>query len=255
MLNRKQCRICGNEGRDFFSRGGYSWCRCHQCFSITKILTEDEYWRISPSYDPGHYLTGVGIHAISKALDVTTKQAFLSDLASSVRSGGNIVSFLDIGCGMGAYLLAGRNLGFNVLGFEPSDDHARVATQELGLPVIGGYFSPEKLDGRKFDIVMLSHVIEHIYDPGLFLRGILEVLAKNGKLIVITPNSQSLSALLSGKFWTMLKPVDHVSMISSETFRFFSIPAAAAIQREVLFDDGGTHGHAGDGCCVVQRVI
>lgn len=119
----------------------------------------------------------------------------------------------------GGYLLAAQRLGFEILGFEPSRDHAHVARDVLKLPVIADYFTAAALQGRKFDLIMLSHVIEHIYEPKPFLAELIGALKPGGKLIVITPNANSYIARASGGRWPMLKPVDHVTLLSKGAAR------------------------------------
>jgi SAM-dependent methyltransferase len=137
--------------------------------------------------------------------------------------------FLDVGSGMGRYLIAAQRLGFEVLGFEPSLNHARVAIQHFQLPVVNDYFTPARVEGKKFDLIILSHVIEHIYDPRSFIHELLEVLRPGGALIVITPNNESIVARLTGRAWPMLKPVDHVSMIGARAYEHFNLGGVADV--------------------------
>ena len=46
-----------------------------------------------------------------------------------------------------------QRLGFEVLGFEPSVNHARVATQHFQLPIVNDYFTADRVAGKKFDQV------------------------------------------------------------------------------------------------------
>ena len=67
---------------------------------------------------------------------------------------------------------------------------------------------------------MLSHVIEHIYDQKHFLEDVLSALAPGGVLVIVTPNAKSLIASISRSYWPMLKPVDHVNLLSPRAFEF-----------------------------------
>jgi SAM-dependent methyltransferase len=131
--------------------------------------------------------------------------------------------FLDVGCGMGGYLLAAQQLGFQTIGFEPSTDHAHLAKDILNLPVINDYFSSEAVSGKQFDLIMLSHVIEHIYKPQDLISMLVAALKPGGVLVVVTPNSDSIIATLTGRSWVMLKPIDHVSMICSSAYQYFDL--------------------------------
>jgi SAM-dependent methyltransferase len=147
---------------------------------------------------------------LRQALDVDSKMKTLSALVQSTSGR----SLLDVGCGMGGFLIAGRELGMQVSGFEPSAQHAsilnRLSTESYS--IVNDYFSPSKSD-QKYDVVLLSHVIEHIFDQRTFIQQLCDQLSERGRLIVITPNNESLVALLTRRWWVMYKPVDHVGLI------------------------------------------
>src|SRR5258708_9625296 len=209
-----QCRICGSCDTAKFEAQAYVWWKCFRCLGIQKQLTYDEYQALNPTYDPGAYLNSKDRNEIERHLNVAQKRRFLSKCVQAFATKTNPAArFLDVGCGMGGYMLAAQQLGFQVLGFEPSLNHAHVAIDVLNLPVITDYFSIEQLNQQSFDVVMLSHVIEHIYEPGNMVRSLISILKPGGLLIIVTPNTQSLIARITGKRWVMLSPVDHVSVI------------------------------------------
>ena len=78
---------------------------------------------------------------------------------------------LDIGSGPGYFLEAGRERGWQVLGFEPS----RIAadyTRARGLAVVNDFFSAAKAkEHGSFDVISLSMVLEHVRDPIGLIRG------------------------------------------------------------------------------------
>jgi SAM-dependent methyltransferase len=225
------CRICrGDTGRRFVANG-FDWFRCECCGTTQKVLTPQQYRDLNPTYDPGSFLDACDREQIEAFLDIEGAQKVLSGVIDEHLAGlsGSGKSFLDVGCGMGMYLLAAQRLGFEVLGFEPSSNHARVATEHFRLPVIADYFSAERVAGKKFDLIILSHVIEHIFDPKAFLHELVGVLKPGGALIVITPNNESFVARALGRSWPMLKPVDHVSLIGAHAYPHFALDGVAEV--------------------------
>ena len=200
-------------------------------------MTYRQYQDLNPTYDPGDFLDSCNREQVERFLDVRAATEVLSEVIDKYLGGVSLDhtprSFLDVGCGMGKYLIAAQRLGFDTLGFEPSANHARVATQHFNLPVIKDYFSVSQVGGKRFDLIMLSHVIEHIYDPKSFINELVEVLKPGGALIVITPNNDSLVARTIGRAWPMLKPVDHVSMIGAAAYDHFDLHDIADIHHSV----------------------
>jgi SAM-dependent methyltransferase len=129
---RTQCRICTDTRGTYFSANGFDWFHCYSCHTTQKILTYEQYENLNPTYDPGAFLDSLDREEIEQFLDVRDATKVLSDVISKYLGGtrkktAQSRSFLDIGCGMGRYLVAAQRMGFDVMGFEPSTDHARVA--------------------------------------------------------------------------------------------------------------------------------
>ena len=95
---------------------------------------------------------------------------------------------LDIGSGPGYFLEAGRERGWQVLGFEPS----RIAceyTKSRGLAVVNDFFTAAKAKAQgPFDAISLSMVLEHVRDPIGLIEEARSLLVPGGLLLLISPN-------------------------------------------------------------------
>ena len=202
---------------------GYEWGRCVKCKSVQKLMSKREFIELSPTYDPG-YLSAERSD-LEASLDVDGKVSLLLDIFDEKPEG----NLLDIGCGMGGFLLAGARLGLAVQGVEPSASHSKAAIDVFGFNVACRYFKSEDFN-TQFDIVILSHVVEHIYDPREFLADVMKVVKEGGRLIVITPNCDSLASRICGRYWSMYKTVDHVTMFTKAAIRE-SLPQGTTLER------------------------
>lgn len=219
------CRVCGAAMRPWHERWlGFVWGECTRCHSVQKLLTPTEYANLNPTYDPGYGPDGADPSSLMRLMDVAGKELLLRKAFPGMRAG----HLLDVGCGMGGFLLAAQRLGMDATGIEPSESHSRAAVEQFGLDVIHGYFAPDMVSSL-FDVVVLSHVIEHIYHPGEFVRDLVSVLAPGGKLLIVTPNADALTARWLGRYWSMYKPVDHVTMIGKRAVPFL-VPSGATLQ-------------------------
>jgi SAM-dependent methyltransferase len=218
----EKCRVCEGQGGTSFSSRGWTYVRCGKCGTLGKQLSFAEYQAMEPGYDPGLYLRRSSEKQLRASLDVEGRKEILTSIAASIGRDPSGVRLLDVGCGMGGYLLAGRELGMIVEGFEPSEIHSTVGRQILNLDIKTDYFSSGKVGGRKFDIVMLSHVIEHIYWPRPFIEQLASVVADGGVLQIITPNANSVIARITGAAWPMLLPIDHVTMLSANSIEYLT---------------------------------
>ena len=124
---------------------------------------------------------------------------------------------LDVGCGSGAFLKWMRELGWQVHGVEPDPAAARVAKEECGLDVTCGTLEDAALPTHRFDAVTLNHVVEHLPDPVATLRECGRVLKPRGRLVITTPNVESLGRRWFRTAWRGLEVPRHLQLYSVET--------------------------------------
>lgn len=126
---------------------------------------------------------------------------------------------LDFGCGGGAFLRRMRNAGWTVAGTEPDTKAAARLAAEEGFPV---YSSLDDLIQKRetgFDIIVLSHVIEHLPEPIKTLIQLRSLLNDGGKLLLTTPNALSLGSLIFGQSWRGLEPPRHFNVFTPNSLR------------------------------------
>jgi SAM-dependent methyltransferase len=70
-----------------------------------------------------------------------------------------------------------------------------------------------------FDAVTLNHVIEHVPDPIQTLRECARILKKDGRLVILTPNSSSLGHRVFKQDWRGLEPPRHLHLFSMQSMR------------------------------------
>lgn len=104
-------------------------------------------------------------------------------------------SLLDFGCGNCQFLAMAQGFTSDVAGIEPDrtfEPYIEQDLKELGISVYG---SLAELPDRKFDVITMFHVLEHLVDPISVLTQLKNLLTEKGKIIIETPNSDD--ALLS----------------------------------------------------------
>jgi 2-polyprenyl-3-methyl-5-hydroxy-6-metoxy-1,4-benzoquinol methylase len=121
---------------------------------------------------------------------------------------------LDIGCGNGDFLLSAREAGWQVSGLEPDPKAAEVARQR-GVDVTVGAIDLLADASDCFDVVTISHVIEHVHDPKQLLQAVHRLLKPGGMVYIDTPNIQSNGAALFKENWRGLETPRHLVLFNT----------------------------------------
>ena len=117
---------------------------------------------------------------------------------------------LDIGCGGGILSEKLRRLGANVTGIDASKssidiakEHAKKSRLEINYKCITTselLKIKEEKGLNKYDLVIASEVIEHVYDRRIFLSDISN-LCRSGGLVIFTTINNSFLGILLGKYF------------------------------------------------------
>lgn len=120
---------------------------------------------------------------------------------------------LDVGCGAGTFMQAARRSGWDAVGVEVSATAAEHNRAE-GFEVFNGELADARYPEGRFDVVVLSEVLEHVAEPGEMLREVLRVMRPGGLLWATTPNGHGFSARSLGLKWSAVSPPEHLHLFS-----------------------------------------
>lgn len=146
---------------------------------------------------------------------------------------------LEVGSADGVQLACFKELGMDVQGFEPSvvlSDAARAA----GVPTITGLFSEESSSEipdpeRKFQLVLLTHVLDHLPSQRDFLDAILPLLDPKDGLLLIEVHDFEQTFL--HKEYCLLQHEHTVCPTAASLQHMFASEGLAVIDVGVLPDD------------------
>lgn len=122
---------------------------------------------------------------------------------------------LDVGCNEGRGLIHYQGSGYAVEGLELNKKAVDVARKK-GFVVYSDLieqFEPAK----KYDVVVLSNVLEHSLNPAKMLAHVARILNPGGQVWISCPNSQSWLRSVFGRFWINWHVPFHISHFSPQT--------------------------------------
>ena len=118
---------------------------------------------------------------------------FVRDVIRASFAGPRVISVLDVGCGNGSQLAIplARDSQLRITGIDPDNasiEHGkRLARSSPNLNFICASIEDLSPDDR-FDVIILSEVLEHLDQPAEMLRNASRLLDDDGVLIVTVPN-------------------------------------------------------------------
>ena len=211
------CPFCGSDRREvrYSGFGEFNVVRCSACgvHYLFPRLTETA---MQAAYRSGDYFAGgeAGYADTSyadqeRALRATFRR-LMRNLQKRGLTGGDL---LEIGCGYGFLLDEARGFFRSRTGLEMSHEAAAIAKQRADRVYEGGL---EQLPSdARFDCIIATHVIEHVYDPLSFLKNVANHAA--GKIVIATPDMNSPLRKLMGRRWPSFKIPEHILYVDAKT--------------------------------------
>lgn len=150
------------------------------------------WWDKKGPYAPLHALTAPRVTFVRD----TVSDHFGRD-TKTIRSLAGL-TLLDVGCGGGILAEPLSRLGAEVTAIDPAEENvnaARAHAAESGVEVTYRAETAEALlaEGKTFDVVVASEVIEHVNDPAAFI-GVLAGLAKPGGLVLLSTLNRTMKS-------------------------------------------------------------
>ncbi len=197
------CNICNADDFDVMFPAGkaqiHRIVKCKNCGLIYSNPQTDNVTSVEKTY--AKFANGNSNDAFEEALKDFTpeKNQYLKKQFLQLKDYNKIIDFVDkpnkglfveIGSFAGTFLNEAKKRGWQVLGIEPLLLPAYYS-EKIGVKVITEYFDKADIAQKSVDVVVATHVIEHVSDPSDFVAKAHSLLTKGGKLILETPTYDS----------------------------------------------------------------
>lgn len=221
------CIVCGSQNaRPIYSHANDRWLRrigiryrckwvmCMGCgllyqnprptLECMDVVYSTAYRSSSP---PEEYLRG-------KRRDAEEKLAWIINFPGAKSARRHV---LDVGCSEGSMLAAFQRLGWEVYGVEPTSSFAQWGREHYRIPIHVGFLDERCYPDAEFDLIVLSHVLEHVHDPCAFMNLVMKRLTSGGTVFVEVPDLTRVGGDIAG----YLYGAPHLYGFSPYTLRRF----------------------------------
>lgn len=233
-LHDRSCSVCGETGKrvvydqpteSIIGLGDLNYHHiinmCEKCGFVyaSPVLKEDlinKYYETMSNYE--HPET-IGVRPEVEMRQIHRQLEIISSRFPAGFSG----KALDVGCSTAVLLSCLQNKGWSVIGLDPSDKCIQISKEKLNVDVVKGFFSFEALrEYSPFNLIVLSHVLEHLVNPHSVIQDIHSLLADDGLLYIEVPN--------------LMKPDETKAYFGFEHVNFFTSNSLLNLIRESGFD-------------------
>ena len=229
------CALCGGgEFKRYLYCEGFAYVRCKRC-GLVQMNPQPEQAEVTRRYREGSGAEYLSYELANEAAflrlqELALRDAGFEDLEAAVKRNKTArPRVLDAGCATGALLAKLRDRGWACAGVEisPAAEYART---ERGLDVRRASLEESRFPDASFDLVLASHLIEHLNDPAAFAREAHRVLAPGGRFLVTTPNIAGFQARLFRSRWRSAI-FDHLYLFSAKTLSALLRQSGFGIER------------------------
>ncbi len=209
MSQKENCPLCGQSGffsiqngKDYFVFNGdspsFSVLYCSDCLTgytyppLSDHELSDYYPEKFEAYNPKKGFAG--------RLQTYKYKEDIKRIRRNYKNKKAITIF-EIGAGRGEFLYEAKKANCIVEGIEPGESGVEFAKNNYGIELHRGYASAINFK-KKYDVIVLRHVLEHLNDFSSCLKVIHESgLNAGGSIYIKIPRMDSWESYIFGKFW------------------------------------------------------
>lgn len=250
LLLDRNCPLCFNRGQKRYRRPDnllVNYCETCGTYYISPAPTEEA---LKKFYE-NNFQDYFGALSIEEAEVIKQEPPLSSFIIKEISSLVNLpeAKVLEIGCGLGKYLYLLKTLGTKVYGIDLNKDAVRFAINNLGLHVEQADWKKFLLEDNKFNILLLLDLLEHPLDIHDLLIKSINLLSKDGLLVIRTPNASNAHLELEPicfrrdlthmQYFTM-KSINYIAtkfnllVVHLESFGFTNKPESQTVKRKIF---------------------
>lgn len=227
------CPVCMNPGKTLIRTEKRRYARCPCCGLVFMFSLNEKGEEYSESYFDSEYRKQYGrtyLEDFSKIEEMGRRRLEVILKTAKGRKG----SLLDIGCAYGPFLKAAKDKGYDVEGCDLSGAAVSYVKNRLKIPAWKSPGSVPDLKNRKWSVISMWYVIEHMEDLDSLLKTLNPALEPGGIFAFSTPSCSGISGKRSLRKFLINGPKDHFTVWNPNTARKILKKYGFAIKKTVI---------------------
>ena len=186
----RSCPMCGGKSgkiafpfSTYWNKKKFNYFSCSSCKS-TYVDPKPDSIDFEKMYSKKNY-HDLHYSEYNNALSEFNNKEYRQSISLLKKHVKDKITLLDFGCGNGLFLSLAKKSGFDCIGVEIDSETIKFARKNSGCPVISYDLLLRK--EKKFDIIHLGDVLEHLSEPFLLIKELKKLLNDNGLFFVEGP--------------------------------------------------------------------
>jgi SAM-dependent methyltransferase len=184
-MNNK-CNLCGNESKVVWAEKEYSAFRCGKC-GVIWVLPQPAPEKLKNIYSRDYFSKWYLKYEKERKAYFRERLKKVEEIMNAAGGRNVVPKVLDVGCGVGFFLEAAKEKGWNCEGLEMSEFASR-HVRNKGFAVYTGGLAQADLLPAGYDLITAWDVFAHLTDPKGYLEKIRTLLRDNGLFVIKTPD-------------------------------------------------------------------
>lgn len=225
------CNNCGSNQQTFLLKGKdrlykvdqkqFTYVKCVEC-GLVFLNPQPEIEELKNYYpeEYGPYQDSNTVFKYGLFSNLFKKIKDYKNTSNKISGNDSSLNYLDFGCGGGESLMSVKenHPKWKLYGMD-NNEYACKKIEEKGFNAFCGDILEMDIPINFFDIVNMSHVIEHLSEPKATLLKINTTMKKGSKIIISTPNFDSLASKFFRTYWYALEAPRHLFLFTPTTLK------------------------------------
>jgi 2-polyprenyl-3-methyl-5-hydroxy-6-metoxy-1,4-benzoquinol methylase len=153
------------------------------------------------------------VYKLARNFAIKSKNQLINSISKNAKG-----RILDFGCGTGTFLTAMKKDGWTIEGVE-TNIKARQIAEEATKQDIYKNLSSLNIKNKKFNVITLWHVLEHIHQLNDTIATLKSLLKEKGVIIIAVPNISSYDQNLYQEKWAAYDVPRHLYHFNTDSMK------------------------------------
>jgi 2-polyprenyl-3-methyl-5-hydroxy-6-metoxy-1,4-benzoquinol methylase len=154
-----------------------------------------------------------------KIFNIIRSDPFKKEFAKFYQPSETGLRLLDFGCGSEKFLNSARELGWDTLGIDFSQQSVEQVRAHNHQALLMSPTVWDEIENESLDFVRMNHVFEHLYHPQEILQAIYSKMKPGATLHIGVPNPYSITSRMFRSRWWGLECPRHIMLYSPKLLK------------------------------------